>query len=116
MDEKLNVDGLTIAPGVVETILSLAISQIKGVAVIGASRISEGVISVLNKRHTSQGIIVAAEDDKITVEVHVQVYYGFRLPEVADQIRSTTADALKSQVGIDVAAVNVFIDGIQFME
>ena len=36
MEEKLNVDGLTIAPGVVETILSLAISQIEGVAVIGA--------------------------------------------------------------------------------
>ena len=116
MEEKLNVDGLTIAPGVVETILSLAISQIDGVAIIGAPRMSEGVISAFNKRHASQGIIVTAEEEKITVEVHVQVYYGFRLPEVAAQIRSTTADALKSQVAVDVAAVNVFIDAIQFME
>jgi uncharacterized alkaline shock family protein YloU len=116
MDEQLNVDGLTIAPGVVETILNLAISQIDGVAVIGASRISEGVISAFNKRHNPQGITVTNEDGKAVVEVHVQVYYGFRLPDLAGQIRSVIADALKSQVGIDVAAVNVFIDGIQFME
>jgi uncharacterized alkaline shock family protein YloU len=115
MDEKLMGEGLTIAPGVIETIVSLAVSQIEGVAQVGAPSLSDSFISALNRKHPAQGIVILADDDEqITVTVHVQVFYGYRLPEVADSIRLVVADTLAGQAGIDVAAVDVFIDGIQF--
>jgi uncharacterized alkaline shock family protein YloU len=107
---------MTVAPGVVETIVSLAVSQVEGVAVVGGSKISDGVISVFNKKQHVPGVIVTAEDGEITVEVRVQVYFGYKLPTLSAQIRSIVDDAMKSQVGIEVAAVNVYIDGIQFTE
>ena len=115
MEEKLTIEGLTIAPGVIETIVSLAISQIEGVALVG-SRISDGVISILNKKHVPQGVLIYMDEEKIAVEAHVQVYYGFPLQEVAKQIRNAVADALLAQVGTEVGCVNVYIDGIQFAE
>lgn len=117
MDEKLMSEGLTIAPGVVETIVSLAVSQIEGVAQVGAPGFSETFISALNKKHPAQGILITADENKeITVTVHVQVFYGYRLHDVADTIRTVVVDALDGQVGIKAAAVDVFIDGIQFPE
>jgi uncharacterized alkaline shock family protein YloU len=117
MDEKLMSEGLTIAPGVVETIVSLAVAQVDGVAQVGAPRLSRGFISALGKGHPAQGILIVADDDeRITVMTHVHIFYGYRLQEVADRIRFVVADTLSGQVGIDVAAVDVYVDGIRFPE
>jgi uncharacterized alkaline shock family protein YloU len=116
-DGKLMSEGLTIAPGVVETIVSLAVSQIDGVAQVGAPSLSGAFISVLSKKHPAQGILIMADDDgKITVAVHVQIFYGYRLHEVAENIRSAVVDTLAGQVGITATAVDVYVDGIQFPE
>jgi len=48
------------------------------------------------------------------VVVHVQVIYGTPLPQVAEGIKESVADAISSQVGAKVASVDVFIDGIAF--
>jgi len=115
MDERISTEGLTIAPGVVETIVSLAVSQVEGVAQVGAPSISESFISALSRRHPAQGIIITADDDgAITVSVHIQVYYGYRLQEVAARVRNNVAQTLAGQVGIQVAVVDVYVDAIQF--
>jgi uncharacterized alkaline shock family protein YloU len=117
MDEKYVTEGLTIAPGVVETIVSLAVSQIEGVAQVGASSLSDSFLSALSKKHPAQGIIIVADDEKrITVIVHVHIFYGYRLQEVAQNIRAAVTDTLAGQVGIEAAAVDVYVDGIQFPE
>jgi uncharacterized alkaline shock family protein YloU len=117
MDEKLMSEGLTIASGVVETIVSLAVAQTDGVAQVGAPGLSRSFISALNKHHPAQGIIIMAdEDEQITVAVHVHIFYGYRLQEVAEKIRRTVIETLSGQVGIEAAAVDVYVDGIQFPE
>jgi uncharacterized alkaline shock family protein YloU len=117
MDEKLISEGLIVAPGVIETMVSLAVAQVNGVARVGAPRLSSSFISALSKRHPAQGIIILADDDgQITVTVRVHIFYGYRLQEVAEQIRLAVADTLFGQVGIEVFAVDVCVDGIQFPE
>jgi uncharacterized alkaline shock family protein YloU len=116
LDETFSSEDMTLAPGVVETIISLAVAQIEDVAVVGGSGISEGILSIFKSKRTVPGVIVTAEDGEITVEIRVQVYFGTRLPDLSAQIRSVVADAMKGQLGIDVAAVNVYIDGIVFTE
>ena len=44
----------------------------------------------------------------------MDVYYGFVLPDLAASIRQAISDAVTSQVGIPVGAVDVYIDGMQF--
>jgi uncharacterized alkaline shock family protein YloU len=117
MDEKLVNEGLSIAPGVVETIVSLAASQVDGVAQVTAPRLSHGFISALSKKHLAQGVVIMADDDgTITVIVRIRVFYGYRLQEVAEKVRHAVVDTLSGQIGIEVAAVDVYIDGIQFPE
>ena len=117
MYDRLTSDGLTIAPGVVETIVALAVRQIDGVAQVKAPSFSNSLASALNKKLPAQGIIIMADDDgQITVAVHVQIYYGYCLQDVAEKIRLSVVETLEGQVGIEVASVDVFVDGIQFPE
>ena len=94
----LNIDGMAIAPGVVETIVSIAANEVDGVASVGPSATS-GLRAMFASKPSTQGI---------------DVYYGLVLPERAAQVRMAVADAVASQVGIQVASVDVYIDGIQF--
>lgn len=110
----LNVDGMALAPGVVETIVSIAVGEVDGVASIGPST-ATGLRSVFGSKPSTQGIeITADEDDKVRVSVRVDVYYGYALPDLAASIRQAVSDAVNSQVGIPVSAVDVYIDGMQF--
>jgi len=117
MHENLTSEGLTIAPGVVETMVSLTVSQIDGVAQVKAPSIPDSFMSALHKKHLSQGIIIMADDDgRITVSVHVHIFYGYQLQEVAQNIRQAVVETMEGQVGIQVFKVDVFVDGIQFPE
>lgn len=111
---ELNVDGMALAPGVVETIVSIAVGEVEGVACIGPSTTS-GLRSMFGSKPTTQGIEIAVDDDdKLQISIRVDVYYGFVLPDLAANIRQAISDAVTSQVGIPVGAVDVYIDGMQF--
>jgi uncharacterized alkaline shock family protein YloU len=104
---------LTIAPGVVESIISLAVLEVEGVASV-ATPTTDVFMRILGRRRIYPGILVLEEDGQIIVDVHVHAVYGYRLPDVAEAIREAVADALFSQVGTVVSVVNVTIEGIQF--
>ena len=109
----LTVDGMALAPGVVETIVSIAVADVDGVA--NALAASRGIRGVLGGKPSTSGIEIAAdENDKLQISVRIDVYYGHVLPDVAAAVRQSVADAVASQVGAQVGSVDVYIDGVQF--
>ena len=111
---ELNVDGMVLSPGVVETIVSIAANEVEGVACIGPSTTS-GLRSVLGSKPSTKGIdITVDEEGKLHISISVDVYYGYVLPDLAANIRQAISDAVTSQVGIPVGSVDVYIDGMQF--
>ncbi len=111
---ELNLDGMALAPGVVETIVSIAANEVDGVACIGPS-VAGGLRSMFAAKPSTQGIdITVDENDKLNVSVRIDVYYGYVLPDLAANVRQAIADAVASQVGVQVGTVDVYIDGIQF--
>ena len=58
---ELNVDGMALAPGVVETIVSIAANEVEGVACIGPSTTS-GLRSVFGSKPSTQGIDITVDD------------------------------------------------------
>jgi len=114
MTNEMNVEGLSIAPGVMETIISVAASEVDGVASLGNFATS-GIRSMLANKPSTSGIETKmVEDGKLYVAVHVEVYYGYVLPELAAALRCAIAESLATQAGVEVSAVDVYIDGIQF--
>lgn len=110
----LNIDGMNIAPGVVETIISLAVRDVDGVAGIGDPA-TNGLLSFLGGKPSTLGVeIDVDENDELLVSIRLYVKSGHVLPDVAAATRLAVVDAVSTQVGAKVGAVDVYIDGIQF--
>lgn len=110
----LNIDGLAIAPGVVETIVSLAASSVDGVQSVGDPTTS-GIMSMIGAKPSTSGVdIEVDEDNNLHATVRLFVKSGHVLPDLANEVRSNIADAVHSQTGMNIASVDVFIDGISF--
>ena len=110
----LNLGEMALADGVVETIVAISLQDVEGVSLAGANS-PAGFFGSFAARPQTAGIEVNCIDQQtLHVSVHIEVTYGYALPEVAGRVRSVIADAVLTQVGVEVSSVDVFIDGIQF--
>lgn len=113
------VNGITIAPGVVETIVSLAAAEVPGIASVGTAGAISAITAALNAGRSvpTAGIkLTVADDNSIAVDITVQAYYGYRLSDVAEQVRTAIADALAAQIGAKTSSVDVHVDALAFEE
>lgn len=110
----LNIDGMNIAPGVVETIVSLAARDVEGVVGIG-DLATNGILEFIGGRPSTQGVEVDVDEDgNLHASICLTVKSGQVLPDLAAKVRKAVADAVNTQVGAKVGSVDIFIDGIQF--
>ena len=104
---------MSLAPGVMETIVRIAVSEVDGVVGICSPQTS-APRKLFAPKPVAPGVDIAMEDNKASVAVHLTVKYGHVLPDVAAQVREAVAEALKSQVGVGVNSIDVYVDNIAF--
>lgn len=114
MTDKQPVEGMTLAPGVVDTIISIIVNEQEGVASLGSSPAS-GIFAKLSNKPSTSGIESRYNDEgKLDIVLHIEVKYGYVLPDLADKLRQAVSDALIVQVGVQVGSIDIYVDGIQF--
>ncbi len=109
---ELQVEGVDVATGVLDTIASLAVEGVEGV-----DGVHDPGLSGLVPKASGKGVdVVMGEDGRYAVTVHLRVTYGQPIRGVAAAVQDAVADALLSQTGIAASTVDVFVDGIVFPE
>lgn len=116
MSDEIQLEGLGIAPGVVETIVALAADKVSGVAGVCATQTLSQLAAKAVSKQSTGCVAVEMEDGAVAVDLHIEVEYGNPIHEVAGNVKLAVADAIQSQVGAEVASVDVFIDGVVFAE
>jgi len=116
MDENLNKEvelGIVkISDEVVEVIAGLAASEIDGIEGMSTTLVG-GITQILSgKKNLSKGIKVTVDEDKATIDIHVVVKYGIKIPEVASKVQENVIKFVESMTGLKVSAVNVFIQNV----
>lgn len=116
MSEEIRLEGLGVAPGVLDTIVTLAAEGVDGIAAVGSPGIA-GLVQRGARKGASRAVDVCVEEGgALAVTVHVRVVYGRKLRDVATLVQAAVTEALTSQVGVDVASVDVYVDGLVFPE
>lgn len=107
----LHLDGLEVAPGVLERIVALAGQDVEGVVCTDAS----GIAGLMHKAGKPKPIEVGlSADGAFEVTMHLSVEYGRPLRSVAADVQRAVAEALHSQTGRPVGSVDICIDAITF--
>jgi len=116
MDSELTIAGIGVSADVVRTIVSLAAERVEGVVSVGTDAFTSGLISVFTAKPPSSEPVVEAsvQDDALAVSVHLSVFYGYQFVKLAQDVRQAVAEAVASQMGVDVCRVDVSIDNLVF--
>lgn len=105
---------VTIAPAVLTTIVRMTALAEPGVVRL-SSRVPTAIGRVLTRAAAAEGLRVEVhEDNSVTVDLHVAADPSVNLKALGAALQARVARAVEHMVGLDVRAVNVFIDEVEF--
>ncbi|MEG2310684.1 MAG: Asp23/Gls24 family envelope stress response protein [Clostridia bacterium] len=116
-EDTANVEiatNLNISEDVIGIIAGLAASEVEGIAGMTLGFV-DGINQILggNKKY-SKGVRITLENKKVTIDLFVNVTYGVRIPDIAWSAQNAVKSAVENMTGLDVAAVNINVQGISF--
>lgn len=110
--QSLENGSVMISEDVVATIVAHALSEVEGVGSLG---IKPGVTlaDFSLKKNWGKGLkITIAQDNSLTIECGIMVYYGSSVVEVAKEVQEAVASSVENITGAKVASVSVNVCGI----
>ncbi len=104
---------INISEEVINSMVRTAISEVEGVAGIANTAGAE-LAEMIGIKTVSRGIKVQMEEDVITVDVIITVFYGSNIVKVASAVQEKVIYAVQTATGIDSVHTNVHVAGIAF--
>ena len=117
-ESELTISGIGVSRQVVSAIVSAAAEKVEGVASVGQRATASNLVSVFfaTGQVATDAETVEADvvDGGLHVTVHLTVLYGYPFTQLTAAVREAVAQAVREQMGVEVAAVDVCIDSIVF--
>lgn len=95
-----------IADDVVAIIAGLAATEVKGVASM-AGNIPNELVAKLGMKKLSKGVKVEVKEEKVIVDLGINIDYGFGIPETTKKVQIKVKEAIENMTGLTVEEVNV---------
>jgi uncharacterized alkaline shock family protein YloU len=103
---------IEVFPAVVGAIAGHAATECYGVMGMAARGLREGVATLLRRENVHRGVEVREIEGQLAIDVYVVVQYGTRITEVAHNLQGAVRFEVERTVGVPVAEVNVFVQGV----
>jgi len=105
--------GIHISEEVVRIIAGMAASEVEGVASLAGGIVGE-IAERLGRKDVTRGVKAQIGEKDARLDVFLTVYYGVRIPEVAQEVQERVRKAVEEMTGLEVAEVNVHVQGVEF--
>ncbi len=102
-----------ILPSAVAEVAGHAALTCYGVRSMAARSLQAGVAQLLRREHLHRGIVSREMGGGLEIDVYVVVNYGVRIIEVAHNVQSAVKFQIERTFDTPVAAVNVYVQGVQ---
>lgn len=103
---------IEVLPNAIHSIAVRAIIECYGVVGITAPRLHNGRAVLLAAEQRNQGVQVRLVNEQIIIEVFVELEYGLRITEIAQNIKSRVKFSVEKMLGVSVSQVNVNVQGL----
>ena len=113
--EKEKIGEVQIADEVVAIIAGLAATEVEGVDSM-AGNITNELVGKLGMKNLSKGVKVDVTEEHVSVDLSLNIRYGYNIPSVSEQVQEKVSTALENMTGLTVLDVNVKIAGVNMDE
>ena len=109
--EKKQIGEVRIADEVIAIIAGLAATEVEGVASM-AGNITNELVGRLGMKNLSKGVRVEVTEDRVSVDLSLNIRYGCSIPQVSGQVQEKVIFAIENMTGLTVLDVNIRIAGV----
>ena len=110
--EPLPADRISIASGVLLTVISLGAERVPGVVRMGST--PGGVNRWLRRTPAERGVQIVIEDQTVTIDVYIVVDAEAKLNMVSKNVQKQVARDIEENIGMHVGVVNIHIEDVVF--
>jgi uncharacterized alkaline shock family protein YloU len=107
-------DTVTLAPGVLLTVVRLATLGVAGVIRMGST--PGGVDRLFRRVPAADGAQITVDEDTVTVHLYVVADASVNLREMSVQIQKSVERSIREILGMKVNSVNVHIEDVTFCQ
>ena len=111
--EKDKLGEVQIADEVVAIIAGLAATEVDGVDSM-AGNITNELVGKLGMKNLSKGVKVDVTEDHVSVDLSLNLTYGYNIPEVSEAVQDRVKSAIENMTGLKVSGVNVNVVGLEY--
>ena len=105
-----------ISRGAIATIVHDAVMESYGVVGMVPSTWRGSLARALGQSDPARGIEVEVHGGHIEITLYVVLEYGTRISEVAQNVMASVKFAVERALGMEVAAVNIYVQGLHFSD
>jgi uncharacterized alkaline shock family protein YloU len=115
MSEKDNELGvIKIHANVISSLVRKITSEIAGVTRLSGSTLVDNIAEFIgNRRITDRAISIQIDEDKVAIEIKVNIEFGYKVPEVAEAIQTAVVEQVEATTGMSVTGVSVIVQEIE---
>lgn len=114
METKLGK--VIISEELIAMLVGVAAVECHGLVGMSSRNLKDGIAELLGRDKLSRGVEVSLNGDELTVDLHIIVSYGVKIPEVAANVVAKVKAAVEKQTGLTVAQVNVHVQGVRITD
>lgn len=99
---------------VIANLVAMATRKVPGVSRLAGSTVVDAIASIVGSRRMQARAITIgiAGDNRVTVDLKLNILVGYRLPDVAQQVQRSIISTIEDVTGMTVTRVNVAIQDI----
>ena len=97
---------------IADDVAAKAATDVEGVYKLAGGVVDE-VSKMLGKKRPTNGVKVEVGEVECSIEVYLVVKYGYKIPEVAEEVQKAILEAVSSLSGLKVVEVNVYVQNVK---
>ena len=111
---KTDFGSVTIDSEVIARVAGLAAMECYGVVGMASINVKDGFVQLLLGDSLTKGIkVTTQEDNQVILEFHIIVEYGTKISAIADNLMSTVKYKVEDMLGLEVANVDIYVEGVR---
>ena len=87
-----------------------------GIVGMAGINVKDGLVKLFKMDNISRGIAVRLVNNKLVLDFHVIIAYGVSILAVSDNLISNVKYKVEEFTGIEVAKVNVYVEGVRAID
>lgn len=108
-EDKIGV--VCVGEDVVSIIAGLAATEVEGVGSM-AGNITNEIVAKTGIKNLAKGVRVDVMDGIVTVDLNLNIRYGYAIPEVSGNVQERVRTAIETMTGLEVGTINVRIASV----